>query len=351
MRNSQVRTVSSEINHSLSLIERVVLYNISLYNNVEDKINYLENFYGDLIKEVFTYKKYIVETFKYRYSGKIIVETKKDVKEKIYEFHSFIKRAIKFDYLNEQQNQTAFAPPKSVVGYQATDVAGNATTMGRVSSTKVLSEIGWDKFFNTFKDGLSSSIYSIASEYTTYLFPALSAGFKIAGSIGWGVLFIWDLYKNKTGEAIIDFFLGLCQFIPSVLGNKADKLRDMGKRMVGSGVKTVDVIISEIMEKLGFKEILGKFWAIILEGINKFLGILKQAAVWIEKQFNNAYTFFSQMLTKCSAFIQTIKKSLEKFANEGLQNVKNDVSSVITTNKNTQANTTAYTPKYDTGKI
>lgn len=352
MINSKNRTVSSNINNSLSLIERVVLYNLSLYSNVEDKINYLEKFYSNLIQEVFFHKNYIVETFKYRYSGKIIVETKNDVRGKIYEFHSFIKRAIKFDYLNEQQNKTGFAPPTSTVSYQVTDQAGNVSTMGRAyPSVVVLEKIGWDKFFETLRDGFSSTIYSLAQDVASFLFPAVATGMKITGTIGWGVLLLWDLYKGRTAQAVIDFFLAACQFIPGVLGKKTNQLAQLGKKWASRGVEALDNIIKEVLDFLGLKEGLASLVASILGVFEKLFTLIKDAANWIVKQLGNGAQFLVTTVQATIDFVNKIKVSLENFANKGFSDKKADLKKISNTINTATTYPSAYVPAFLPGKI
>lgn len=323
MKSVQIEYQSTNINQSLSLIERVVLYNLNLYSNVEDKINYLEKFYSNLIQEVFFHKNYIIETFKYRYSGKIIVETKNDVKEKIYEFHSFIKRAIKFDYLNEQQNQNYNDLFKDAPSFKTMEVQGNQnpTAQSNSRSVRVLKQIGWDKFFETLRDGFSSTIYSLAQDVASFLFPAVATGMKITGTIGWGVLLLWDLYKGRTAQSVIDFFLAACQFIPGVLGKKTNQLAQLGKKWASRGVEALDNIIKEVLDFLGLKEGLAKFIASILGVYEKLLTLIKDAANWIVKQLGNVAQFLVTAVQATIDFVNKIKVSLENFA-QGVNQIK-----------------------------
>lgn len=349
MKSVKVEYHGTNVSQSLILIERVVLYNLSLYENINDKITFLSDYYNGLISKVFRKKNYIIETFKYKFTDSIIIESNYDVRKRISEMHNFIKKVIKFEYLTEQQN---FEQPKSTVNYQATDVQGNANT-SRATSVDVLKRIGWDEFFRTLKDGLSSTIFTLGKEVLKFLFPAVGAGVKISGYFGWTVLFLYDIYRNKLSEAIGDFFSLLASMIPGPLSSKVKEIVELTK---GLAYTTVDVTVKKIIEALGLKEMMAKLAGSIAQLASSILDILTSSAKWIETQFGNTTKIFSQTLSKAKEFVDEIIKSINDYVKNFDIKTAN-LGSVVTDTFKSQGNNVPKTPvaqlvrKPDIGKI
>lgn len=318
----------NQIDFSLTLIERVANYNLSLYESVEEKIEFLESYYRNIMNQVFYKQNYIIETFNYKFINNLILESDTDLKKKIHDIHFFIKHALKFDYITEQNNQAQKTPQVNNKKQKSNDLFQDApsfntmqvqggyqnSTAQSYSSTVVLNKIGWDKFFNTLRDGLDSAIYSVAQNVASFLFPTVGAGIKIAGTIGWGVLLIWDLYKNNTGLAVIDFFLAACQFIPGILGGQTKKLVSLGKKWAAAGVESLDTLVTEVLESLGMKEKLAGVIASILSVVENLLKSIRSAADWIIQQLGSSAEFFRTWVQKAVDFVGGIKSSLQKYA-------------------------------------
>lgn len=357
MRNSQVRAVSSEINHSLSLIERVVLYNMGLYNNVEDKINYLENFYGDLIQEVFAHKKYIVETFKYRYSGKIIVETKKDIKEKIYEFHSFIKRAIKFDYLNEQQssqsdavrNTLGIKPINKPSETEITPIGKTPTTnpkyngpqlsQGPLTAIQKLKELGLDGYFEALREALYSTPGTI-----TQIALALTGPGKIAVNIPWGALTLYDFYnysykgkKSYLSKVIAD----IINIVINIVIPKLSEMREALKVFSKSTLTGFDAAIKLLAKTIG-KKLFIKIVTILLKFSEVIFGPIESGLSWMEEQLN--INLGSEKVGEIKKFAQELNYACE-------ENIKHMEDSEVDKNSEHDAKSVGIDRTMDPGKI
>lgn len=353
MRNLQVRTINSEINHSLSLIERVVLYNMSLYNNVEDKINYLENFYGDLITEVFAHKKYIVETFKYRYSGKIIVETKKDVKEKIYEFHSFIKRAIKFDYLNEQQTPDSVSAKLGVkqnikpsqpeirpIGKTPVTKSNQPQlSQGSITPIKKLEELGFDGYFETLREALYSTPGTI-----TQIALALTGPGKIAVNIPWGALTLYDFYnysykgkKSYLSKVIAD----IINIVINIVIPKLSEMREALKVFSKSTLTGFDAAIKLLAKTIG-KKMFIKIVTILLKFSEVIFGPIESGLSWMEEQLN--INLGSENVGEIKKFAQELNYACE-------ENIKHMEDSEVDKNSEHDAKSVGIDRTMDPGKI
>lgn len=325
MQKKQLVSIDSQVDNSLNLIERTVLYNIKLYETLEEKISYVENYYHRIVEEVFFDKKYIIETYNYKFVNDLIVESNFDFKRRIYEIHLFIKKALKFDYLSEQNKKLAAKTPtnnktqtnndlfKDAPSFNTMQVQGNQNpTAQSYPSIMVLNKLGWDGFFQTLKDSLSSTVFTVAKEAAKILFPAVGVGMKIAGYYGWGVLFIYDVYRNKFGEAVGDFFSLIASMIPGPLAGQVKKFMETSKN-IAAGIASIDGIVKKMIDKLGLRETMVELAGTIAGMTSSFLDVLTKSVDWIEKQFGNTTKIFSQTLDKCKQIVDEIVKSINDY--------------------------------------
>lgn len=325
MQKLQVNSIDRQVENSLNLIERTVLYNIGLYETLEEKISYVENYYQRIIKQVFANKNYIIETYNYKFVNNLIVESNFDFKKRIYEIHIFIKKTLKFDYLTEQSKNSGAQKPtnnqtqansdlfKDAPSFNTMQVQGNQNpTAQSYPSVTVLNKLGWDGFFQTLKDSLSATVFTVAKEAAKILFPAVGVGMKIAGYYGWGVLFIYDVYRNKLGEAVGDFFSLIASMIPGPLAGQVKKFMESSKN-IAAGVASIDGIVKKMIDKLGLRETMVGLAGTIAEMTSSFIDVLTKSVDWIEKQFGNTTKIFSQTLGRCKQIVDEIVKSINDY--------------------------------------
>lgn len=299
MNNIPIKPIS--IDKSLNLIEKVVLYNISLYENIEDKIKFIELYYNKLLSEVFDNKHYIVETFRRKYENNIIVETKYDIHKKIEEIHTFIRKAIKFDLVSEQYAQKpepqqpstgpiAKKVPITKPKYDVPQISQGPITPRNVSNPTAiekLQKMGIDSYFESIREGLQSTPGII----TQFLVSLIGPG-KVAVNVIWGALAIYDIYKyaaqgmkkylSKFIADIIAIIFNL--FSPSLSYLK--KYKDI--RLMLKGLNELQqfsfIAIIKFLVKTVGKDLVILLLPILSKSVELVLKPIENGIEWIEKE-------------------------------------------------------------------
>lgn len=166
------------LSRSLSLMEQVVLHNIQIYETFQEKIIYLENFYDRYFNDVFGKTNYITETYKSRFVNKVIFESRFDFNQHVKKINQYILKAVRFDYLSEQYAQKT-TNQKSQAQYIAdkANYKGAQISQGSVGYkntnqqnfvSKASTKFSWDEFFNTLREGLTSTIGQITTSVTNF---------------------------------------------------------------------------------------------------------------------------------------------------------------------------------------
>jgi len=348
------------INDSLSLIERSVLCNIQLYENFEDKVIYFEKYYNNLIKQVFNKKNYIVETYRRKFTRNLIIESTFDFQNEIKKTHNFIKKAIKFDTLLEQEmnvGRTMVTQARDTVGPQVASqtLYYNAKTKKYETATTKVQKMGWDSFFDTFRNILSSKQYA---GLETLLGIVTGGSTKAVTASGWGSIILYDAAKiflekqiNRVPQLIYDIISFFVELLP-IKG--LDKLTNAKNVILKISGDTIEEILKNIIEKLSSLGNATVFYTLV-SSFNKVLGHLKNAAIWIEKQFDNKYTFFTSAIKSVQDFMNKVKGMLEKMVTNDLNDVKEfgkkAYDTYDTISKQKQNNTASANYKMDPGKI
>lgn len=331
--NNQVKS----LDYSLNLIERVVLYNLSLYEKFDDKTIYLQKYYNHLINEVFSQKKYIVETYKSKFSNKILIESKSDVSEIIHNIHTFVKKAIEFDMLSEQYAQKP-ATTQPTTGIQPqkkrtlpNDPKYNGPQMGPASSatqgvktnniaaTK-LQELGVDGYFENLREALYSMPGMISQSVLTFIGPG-----KVAVGSIWGALAIYDGYKYfKKGlkkylpKLISDITAIITHLaIPSIADFK--KIRDYLKTISMAESLTLQGIAKFIGKILG-KKLFLKFLGGLSVGLQFFFGTLEKGILWIEQELN--LNLGSDTISKCKEVAQDFSIACQEVGKKDINTIE-----------------------------
>jgi hypothetical protein len=342
------------LNDSLSLIERVVLHNLKLYESFEDKVIYFEKYYNNLIKKVFNNKNYIVETYNRKFTRNLIMESTFDFQNEIKKTHNFIKKSIKFDTLLEQEMNvgTIVTQPRDTVGPQVASQkqAYNPETQKYETLTAKINRIGWDEFIKSLRDLVTNTYFKAVTFFTDLIPGPAGAASKVVGWMAWGVITLYDAHevfiKNKIDKIpnlladimgfIVKYFNsatppGIKEFIknPNILG-----------KVINKGVNKM---YSDIAKYFYSQETLPFIYK-ILNMVNGAMSLLNQAVSWIEKQFNASITWLSGMIQKVIDFSKEIMNSIK--------NIYPDIDKPVKTqNTNKTSNKSGVNYKLDPGKI
>jgi hypothetical protein len=306
------------LNDSLSLIERVVLHNLKLYESFEDKVIYFEKYYNNLIKKVFNNKNYIVETYNRKFTRNLIMESNFDFQNEIKKTHNFIKKSIKFDTLLEQEMNvgTIVTQPRDTVGPQVASQkqAYNPETQKYETLSAKIGRIGWEGFFQALREGLTSTWFTVTTFVTDLIPGAIGAASKVVGWIAWGILTLYDAY-----EVFIRRNMGK---IPNLIGDFIGFLYKARKVLVPSSltafVKDPSGVISKIPDDIGgivakaSEKLISRYYVKtiryfatqkvlpamydMLKASNEVISWLGTAVSWFEKQLNSSVTWISDSI-------------------------------------------------------
>ena len=294
---------TNSLNFSLSLMEVVVLTNLKLYETLEDKMTYVENFYRGYFNKVFRDKKYVINLYETKFNNKTLLESELDFTGYIKNVHNFIKKAIKFDCLVEQ------GVKKSVKSQSYVPAPGPSLMNYTVSSETYVDKSkdwSWEVFFQTIREGLTS-IPGMILQGVLSLAPPVG---EIAAIISWGSLLIYDWWMYFEGKTkyifnvIEDVFNIIASFIPG-LGPKVGEVMSFLRRV---GITTIDEILKylsepalgHIMYKLmqGFLSVYGS----IIKGLN-------EGAKWLKTKFNADWAL--KIVGKITTILNDLKKGAE----------------------------------------
>lgn len=339
------------LNKSLNLIEKVVLYNVGLYESVEDKIAFIEKYYIDLVEQVFQNKNYIIETLKFRCYNNLIVESKVDLKNKIREINESIRRAVEFESLMEQykpksgeQNYTKL-PPVPGKEYKGAQISQGPITpdQGYVHNRKsqkprdLLAEMGLDSYFETLRSLLHS-----AGGVTGQVILSLTGPGKIAINTVWGIFAVYDYYKYRIkGQS--QYLIKLIQDIFAIILNlflpKFSKMREFIKatsQMTGTVLDGVIKLIAKILGKKIFIAIVG----VLASAWDTLANPIIEGLKWIESELG--INLGSGIVQGINEFFNDVEEACRKSLSE-------DKST--TPEKTSQTASLTQNKMFDTGKI
>lgn len=280
------------LSRSLSLMEQVVLHNIQIYETFQEKIIYLENFYDRYFNYVFGKTNYITETYKSRFVNKVIFESRFDFNQHVKKIHEYIRKAVNFEYLNEQTM------------FQQGLVSGNKDYVKR--ATQSTHEFNLDEFFETIREGMTSTVGQISSSILGLIKPLGQAAVNVV----WAALGIYDFFKfsrtkqvNFLGKFLTDLISIGLSFVPTPgQGNLVSKL---GK----TAFNTIDEFVRFFVED-PIGQAYAEIASIFLGLISKIISSITEGAKWIQEKLN--VTWPMEMATKISDFIKTLEESFKK---------------------------------------
>jgi hypothetical protein len=305
------------LNDSLSLIERVVLHNLKLYESFEDKVIYFEKYYSNLIKKVFNNKKYIVETYNKKFTRNLIMESNFDFQNEIKKTHNFIKKSIKFDTLLEQTQTTTNTQQVNktydtkTASIESPRIASGDTTVK--NPAEIVKDEGWENFIKTLRDMLSSQTAEVIT-FVTDLWPAT----KVASWAAWAVVALYDAHMVFKGHA---------NMIPSLIGDLLSLLMKLNpvpvrmsvglRQFIANPLSVVVVkraqgtILENILKFLSTEKYLPWFYK-ILGGLNKVASKLKDAIAWAENYFNSKLTWLRDAIQGMVNYVDGIRSTILK---------------------------------------
>lgn len=281
------------LSRSLSLMEQVVLHNIQIYETFQEKIIYLENFYDRYFNDVFGKTNYITETYKSRFVNKVIFESRFDFNQHVKKINQYILKAVRFDYLSEQYAQKT-TNQKSQAQYIAdkANYKGAQISQGSVGYkntnqqnfvSKASTKFSWDEFFNTLREGLTSTIGQITTSALSLAQPIGPA----AVLISWGGLMIYDAWHYFKGKSeylikLIEDIINLVStLLPTLIPGAKQLVRQIGK----IGVKSLDEIL-----KLLYNDEIGQALRFTLSGFltlyEEVIKAMNNGAEWLANKFN-----------------------------------------------------------------
>ena len=272
-------------------MEVVVLTNLKLYETLEDKMTYVENFYRRYFNNVFRDKKYVINLYETKFNNKTILESELDFTGYIKNVHNFIKKAINFDCLVEQTM------------LQSAVTTGNKEHLKMAGATK---DFSWSEFFETIRKGLSSTVGQISTTILELIKPLGHASVVIV----WGGLAIYDFWnyiKNNDISSLSKFFIDLIAigltFLPTPGEDKL--IRGLGE----TTFKSLDEFVRFFIE-----DPFGQTYATF---VSKFIGLLtsitdsiKKGVDWLVKKFK--ITWPSEVVGQVTKILQDMKLAFEK---------------------------------------
>ena len=249
------------------------------------------------------------------------MESTFDFQNEIKKTHNFIKKAIKFDTLLEQEMNvgTLVTQPRDTVGPQVASQKQeyNPKTQKYETATTKVQKMGFEGFFKALRDVLTSTGFKVTTFFTDLIPGPGGVASRVVGWMAWGAITLYDAYvvyvKNRLDKIpnllsdiigfIFKYFRGatppaITAFIkdPGIIG-----------KVSGSAIRK---IYQEIVKYFNSNQVLP--WVYHTLGyINQVNSLLEQAASWIEKQFSNAVTWFSDMIQKVVNTINEIRNLIK----------------------------------------
>lgn len=279
------------LSRSLSLMEQVVLHNIQIYETFQEKIIYLENFYDRYFNYVFGKTNYITETYKSRFVNKVIFESRFDFNQHVKKIHEYIRKAVNFEYLNEQTM------------FQQGIISGNKDYVKR--ATQATHEFNLDEFFETIREGMTSTVGQISSSILGLIKPLGQAAVNVV----WGALAIYDYYKfslskqvNFLGKFLTDLISIGLSFVPTP--GQGTLISKLGKTTFSTIDEFVKFFILDPVGKT-YVETASAFLGII----SKIISSIIEGAEWVQEKLNLDWPL--EIATKISDFITTLEKAFK----------------------------------------
>lgn len=266
---------ANSLNSSLSLMEMIVFANLKLYENFEDKIIYLENFYKRYFNEVFGDRTYVINLYETKFNNKIILESEFDFTSHVKKIHNFIRKAIKFEHLVEQSQNN---------NWTTQSIGSNQTVNSTVTKEKQTETWSWGEWFNVLREGLNSWT---GAAIQTVLGAVPGVGPMVISS-AWGALLLYDVvqYFSAGSKYVLnvleDIFNIAASQIPS-LGPEISKGMSLLKRL---GISSINQLFEKLARDPVLEPIFGPFVSALLSIYDKVIKYIKDGANMLKTKYN-----------------------------------------------------------------
>jgi hypothetical protein len=280
--------IKNEIIKELNFQKKFLLTNLTLKENLVDKLSFVESHQKNLVKGLYGGNSIIMENYSQIFNSSIIFESTYDFESEIDRFNNFLVDSL----LHHSENL-----------FEQIQNATTGITNLLSNALSYINQYGIARIM----EGLRSALLSGVGTAIQIALSFTGVG-AIANEIAWGIMTLYDAYQlfvNKTNGSTANLIIDLICLLTA--GNLGKTLKGF-VNLAGEGVGTV--LQSFMKSGVGkyITPILGKLEG----GMASLLNFLGQASKfmenkmgikWVASLLNPVKTFFMDMLGKLNGLL------------------------------------------------